>query len=63
MNRVEKFLRQGIYSDCGGTRLCNAARTPKLRGITLDKACQMTIVQLTDWVAGVPDRDVYKRQG
>ena len=37
-----KFLRQGICPDCGGTRLCNAARTPKLRGITLDKACQMT---------------------
>ena len=55
MKRVEKFLRQGICSDCGGTRLCNAARTPKLRGITLDKACQMTLVQLTDWVAGVPD--------
>ena len=55
MKRVEKFLRQGICPDCGGTRLCNAARTPKLRGITLDKACQMTLVQLTDWVAGVPD--------
>ena len=36
MKRVEKFLRQGICPDCGGTRLCNAARTPKLRGITLD---------------------------
>ena len=55
MKRVEKFLRQGICPDCGGTRLCNAARTPKLRDITLDKACQMTLVQLTDWVAGVPD--------
>ena len=44
MKRVEKFLRQGICPDCGGTRLCNAARTPKLRGITLDKACQMTLV-------------------
>ena len=44
MKRVEKFLRQGICPDCGGTRLCNAARTPKLRGITLDKACQMTDV-------------------
>ena len=32
MKRVEKFLRQGICSDCGGTRLCNAARTPKAAG-------------------------------
>ena len=55
LKRVARFLTQGPCPDCGGTRLCNAARTPKLRGITLDKACQMTLVQLTDWVAGVPD--------
>ena len=55
MKRVEKFLRQGVCPDCGGSRLTAAARTPRLRGITLDKACQMTLAQLTDWVAGVPD--------
>ncbi len=61
MKRVEKFLRQGICPDCGGTRLCDAARAPKLRGITLDEACQMTLVQLGDWVAGVPDSPCRKR--
>ena len=55
MKRVEKFLRQGVCPDCGGSRLTAAARTPRLRGITLDKACQMTLAQLTDWVVGVPD--------
>ena len=54
MKRVEKFLRQGVCPDCGGTRLCAAARTPRLRGITLDKACQMTLAVLDEWVAGVP---------
>ena len=54
MKRVEKFLRQDVCPDCGGTRLCAAARVPRLRGITLDKACQMTLTDLTAWVAGVP---------
>ena len=54
MKRVEKFLRQDVCPDCGGSRLCAAARVPCLRGITLDKACQMTLTDLTDWVAGVP---------
>ena len=55
MKRVEKFLRQGVCPDCGGSRLCTAARVPRLRGISLDKACQLTLADLTDWVAGVPD--------
>ena len=55
MKRVEKFLRQGVCPDCGGTRLSDAARAPRLRGITLAKACEMTLSDLTEWVAGVPD--------
>ena len=54
MKRVEKFLKQGVCSDCGGTRLSAAARAPRLRGISLDQACQMPLSQLTEWVAGVP---------
>jgi excinuclease ABC subunit A len=54
MKRVEKFLKQGICPDCGGTRLSQAARTPKLRGISLDRACEMPLSQLAEWVAGVP---------
>lgn len=41
MKRVEKFLRQDICPDCGGTRLSDAARAPKLRGISLAQACTM----------------------
>lgn len=54
MKRVEKFLRQETCPDCGGTRLSEAARTPKLRGITLAEACTMTLAELVEWVAGVP---------
>ncbi|NCB52343.1 MAG: excinuclease ABC subunit UvrA [Clostridia bacterium] len=54
MKRVEKFLKQGVCPDCGGTRLSEAARAPMLRGISLAEACAMTLSDLTDWVAGVP---------
>ena len=54
MKRVEKFLKQGPCPDCGGTRLSEAARAPRLRGISLAEACKMTLADLIDWVAGVP---------
>ena len=54
MKRVEKFLKQDICPDCGGTRLSAEAREPKLRGIGLDEACKMTLTELVKWVDGVP---------
>ncbi len=53
MKRVEKFLRQGVCPDCGGTRLSDAARAPRLRGISLAEACAMTLADLIEWVGGV----------
>ena len=55
MKRVEKFLKQDTCPDCHGTRLNETARTPLLRGISLDKACEMTLTELMDWVGGVPE--------
>ena len=54
MKRVEKFLKEDVCPDCGGTRLSETARAPKLRGIGLDEACRMTLDELSAWVAGVP---------
>ncbi|MBR6114463.1 MAG: excinuclease ABC subunit UvrA [Oscillospiraceae bacterium] len=54
MKRVEKFLRQSVCPECGGTRLSDAARAPRLRGISLAEACTMTLSELTEWVRGVP---------
>ena len=54
MKRVEKFLKLEPCPDCGGTRLSEAARAPKLKGITLDEACTMTLSDLTKWVSEVP---------
>ena len=55
MKRIEKFLREDVCPDCGGTRLSAAARAPRLRGIGLADATAMTLADLVDWVAGVPD--------
>lgn len=55
MKRVEKFLKQDVCPDCGGTRLSPAARAPRLRGIGLDEACRMTLSDIIEWVRGVPD--------
>ena len=54
MKRVEKFLKECPCPDCGGSRLNEAARAPRLRGISLADACKMTLVELIEWVAGVP---------
>ena len=54
MKRVEKFLREDVCPDCGGTRLSEEARAPRLRGISLADACKMTLAELVEWVAGVP---------
>ena len=54
MKRVEKYLKEDLCPDCGGTRLSDAARAPRLRGISLAQACRMTLSELIEWVAGVP---------
>ena len=54
MKRVEKFLKEEVCPDCHGSRLSEAARAPKLRGISLDEACTMTLSELVEWVKGVP---------
>ena len=54
MKRVEKFLKEDVCPACHGTRLSAAARAPRLRGISLDEACAMTLDRLVDWVRGVP---------
>ncbi len=55
MKRVEKFLKIGPCPECGGSRLSESARAPRLRGISLADACRMTLADLVEWVDGVPD--------
>ena len=55
MKRVEKFLKEDVCPECNGTRLSDAARAPLIKGISLDKACQMTLRDSIEWVKSVPD--------
>lgn len=55
MKRVEKFLKEEICPECRGTRLSEEARAPRLMGISLADACQMTLKDSIAWVKRVPD--------
>lgn len=54
MKRVEKFLKEDVCPTCHGTRLSEKALAPRLRGISLAEACEMTLTDLIEWVKGVP---------
>lgn len=55
MKRVAKFLKEDVCPDCHGSRISEAARAPRLRGIGLDDTCRMTLSELVLWVKGVPE--------
>ncbi len=44
--------------DCGGTRLNEAARSPKIRGLSIADACAMQISDLAEWVRGLDEPSV-----
>lgn len=55
MKRVEKFLKTDICPACGGTRLNERARLPKLAGMSLDETCKMSLYDLIFHVNKIPD--------
>lgn len=55
MKKVEKFLHEDICPDCGGTRLSEAARAPRLCGLSLSEVCGKPLSDLIIWVKSVPD--------
>ena len=54
MRRVDKFLKEDVCPECGGTRLNERARSLRLRGASLDRVCTWPLSELIDWVGGVP---------
>ena len=54
MRRVSRFLKEDVCPACLGTRLSEKARTPEVRGISLDGVCRMTLSDLTAWADAVP---------
>jgi excinuclease UvrABC ATPase subunit len=44
--------------DCGGTRLAEAARSSRIRGINIADACAMQISDLAEWIRGLDEPSV-----
>lgn len=55
MKRVEKFLKSEVCPDCGGSRMSDAARAPRIMGLGLDEVCTMPLEECDAWVRSVPD--------
>ena len=54
--RVAKFLHEGTCRDCAGTRLSERARAPRVCGLTLPEACELTLDDAVAWVRDVPEQ-------
>ena len=56
LSRVSKFLHEGTCRDCAGTRLSERARAPRVCGLTLPEACELTLDDAVVWVRNVPEQ-------
>ncbi len=52
---VERAIAFAPCPDCGGSRLNEAARSSRIRGVNIAEACAMQIGDLADWVAGLDE--------
>jgi excinuclease UvrABC ATPase subunit len=55
---VERAITFTICPDCNGTRLTEAARSSKIKGISIADACSMQISDLAEWVRGLDEPSV-----
>src|SRR5580765_1290851 len=55
---VDRAVTFSVCPDCGGTRLREAARSSKIKGINIADACAMQISDLAEWVRGVDEPSV-----
>ena len=55
---VERVVTFTTCPECDGTRLSEAARSSKIRGINIADACAMQISDLADWVRGLDEPSV-----
>src|SRR6202158_3775291 len=55
---VDRAVTFTACPDCGGTRLSEAARSSRIRGINIADACAMQISDLAEWVRGVDEPSV-----
>jgi len=55
---VERAVTFATCPECGGTRLSEAARSSKIKGISIAGACAMQINDLAEWVRGLDEPSV-----
>ncbi|MFB7708589.1 ATP-binding cassette domain-containing protein [Streptomyces sp. NPDC056105] len=55
---VERAMTFTSCPDCGGTRLSEAARSSKIKKISIADACSMQISDLAEWVRGLNEPSV-----
>ena len=55
---VDRAVTFAACPECGGTRLNEAARSSKIKGINIADACAMQISDLAEWVGGVGEPSV-----
>ncbi|HEY9899624.1 MAG TPA: excinuclease ABC subunit UvrA [Pantanalinema sp.] len=55
---VERVVTFTTCPDCDGTRLSEAARSSKIKGINIADACAMQISDLAEWVRGLDEPSV-----
>jgi excinuclease UvrABC ATPase subunit len=55
---VERVVTFTICPECAGTRLSEAARSSKIKGISIADACAMQISDFADWVHGIDEPSV-----
>ncbi|HEX2258827.1 MAG TPA: excinuclease ABC subunit UvrA, partial [Actinomycetota bacterium] len=55
---VERVVTFTACPECGGTRLNEAARSSKIKGINIADACAMQITDLAEWIRGLAEPSV-----
>ncbi|RSN59829.1 ATP-binding cassette domain-containing protein [Actinomadura sp. WAC 06369] len=55
---VDRAVTFTVCPECGGTRLTEAARSSKVKGISIAEACAMEIRDLAEWVRGLDEPSV-----
>ncbi|GAA4870773.1 excinuclease ABC subunit UvrA [Kitasatospora terrestris] len=55
---VDRAVTFTTCPDCGGTRLSEAARSSRIRGVSIADACAMQISDLAEWVRGLDEPSV-----
>jgi excinuclease UvrABC ATPase subunit len=55
---VDRAVTFATCPECGGTRLTEAARSSRIKGVNIAEACAMQISDLAEWVRGLGEASV-----